>query len=118
MWVVCFLSSLSPSFDGAQSQILGAKELLSLGEVFSRLCQATLLSTTLSPVDRSASAASIVPYRPPDFGCAGGDCGHVLGHPIAHQAVVIPEANVVTTSANEYQRLLTAQSPAALLLLF
>ena len=38
MWVACFLSSLSPSFDGAQSQILGAKELLSLGEVFSSLC--------------------------------------------------------------------------------
>ena len=45
-----FLPTLLSSFDGARSQILGANELPSLIEVFSRLCQASLpLAAPLLP---------------------------------------------------------------------
>ncbi|GFY81342.1 hypothetical protein Acr_01g0011510 [Actinidia rufa] len=54
MWVARFLSGLPSSLDGARSQILGAKELSSLSEVFSLLRQATLPS--------SASPSSYLPH--------------------------------------------------------
>ncbi|GFZ03384.1 hypothetical protein Acr_16g0000080 [Actinidia rufa] len=74
MWMAYFLSGLLSYFNGAQSQILGAKELPSLSEVLSSLHQATLPSVAPSSIDRSALAASIgsscpfTPYRPYDFG--------------------------------------------------
>ncbi|GFS36933.1 hypothetical protein Acr_00g0048770 [Actinidia rufa] len=66
MWVASFLSG----FDGAHSQILGAKEFPSFSEVF----RATLPFVVPSPTDCSALVASIGPsrlsgpYRPPGFG--------------------------------------------------
>ena len=69
MWVTRFLFGLPSFFDGARSQILGAKEVPSLSEVFSRLCQDTLPFVAPSPTNRSALAAfvrsscSFGPYR-------------------------------------------------------
>lgn len=63
MWVGHFLSGLL-SFDGARSQILGSKELPSLSEIFSRLCQATLPFVALSLTDHSVLVAFIGPSRP------------------------------------------------------
>ncbi|GFY86734.1 hypothetical protein Acr_05g0003730 [Actinidia rufa] len=57
MRVVRFLPSLPSSFDGARSQILGAKELPSLSEIFSHLHQVALPPAILSPVDCSTLAA-------------------------------------------------------------
>ena len=70
-----FLSALLSSFDGARSQILGAKELPSLSKVFSRLCQ-TFLSLVAPPHANCPALATFVgPYRPigSDFGCGGCD---------------------------------------------
>ena len=73
MRVVGFLSGFPSSFDGAHSQILGAKEFPSLSEVF----RATLPSVVPSPTDFSALVASIGPsclsgpYRPLGFGRSG-----------------------------------------------
>ncbi|GFY95571.1 hypothetical protein Acr_10g0009560 [Actinidia rufa] len=64
MWVARFLSGLSPSFDVAQSQILGAKELPSIGEVFCR-CRAGYFTIRCSFIDRSALAAFSGPSRLP-----------------------------------------------------
>ena len=51
MWVDCFLSVLSSSFDDARSQIPESKELLYRSEVFNRLRQATLPSAAPSPTN-------------------------------------------------------------------
>ena len=67
MWVAHFLSSLISSFDGVQPQILGAKELPSLSEVFSHLHHATLPSVTPSPTNRFTLVASIGPLAPLDL---------------------------------------------------
>ena len=64
MWVTRFLSGLPSSFDGARTQILGAKELPSLSEVFSHLCQDTLPSAAPSPTDRPTLAAFVESSRP------------------------------------------------------
>ncbi|GFZ13198.1 hypothetical protein Acr_23g0015830 [Actinidia rufa] len=40
-------------------------------------------------------------------------CWDIHGHPTTHQATVVPEDDVVTISADEYQRLLTAPSSPA-----
>ena len=79
MWVARFLSDLLSSFDGARSHILPGTP--SLGEVFSRLRQATLSSVAPFPIECSALAASIGPsrpsgpYHPPGFG--RGQPGHL-----------------------------------------
>ncbi|GFY98224.1 hypothetical protein Acr_12g0007650 [Actinidia rufa] len=74
IWVACFLYDLPSSFDGARPQILGAKDLPSLSEVFNCLHQATL-PPVAPPTDCSGLATSIGPscssglYHLSGFGC-------------------------------------------------
>ncbi|GFZ11094.1 hypothetical protein Acr_22g0004920 [Actinidia rufa] len=67
MWVAGFLSDLPSSFDGTQSQILGAKELPFLGEVFSHLSAKLLTSQLWMHLFWVFSPS--MPYRLPGFGC-------------------------------------------------
>ncbi|GFZ15681.1 hypothetical protein Acr_25g0000900 [Actinidia rufa] len=137
MWVTHLSFGLLSSFDGAQSQILGAKELPSLSEIFNRLCQDTLPSVGPSPTDWFALVASVGsprpsgPCRPSDFGCRSnrhgsdypydshgfgrgdrdsGELAGVVALVLDFALIVTRIIILLTISTDEYQCLLTAQS--------
>ncbi|GFZ19905.1 hypothetical protein Acr_28g0006100 [Actinidia rufa] len=118
--VACFLSALPFSFDGVCSQILGAKDLPSFIEIFSRIHQTSLSHVVLSPAQRSAFDASVGPYRPPEsgFGRSGESyfdpCWNLHGCPVAHQAYIY-EDSMASIYAEEYLLLTTKSSAIATL---